>query len=70
MTDKYQARDQAKVESKAEARTQDGHRTREPRSLDACYGRIGIPAVAAALTPRPDERRRPIESRFTPYDRD
>ena len=39
-------------------------------SLDACYGRIGIPAVAAALTPRHDERRPDVDRRFTPYDRD
>jgi len=62
MTDKHQAKDQAQ--------TNEGNRTQEPRSLDACYGRIGIPAVAAALTPRPDERRRPSEPRFTPNDCD
>jgi hypothetical protein len=39
-------------------------------SLDACYGRIGIPAVAAALTPRQTERRTTTEPRFTPYDCD
>ncbi|MGN6573826.1 MAG: hypothetical protein ACTHLO_20655 [Pseudolabrys sp.] len=39
-------------------------------SLDACYGRIGIPAVAAALTPRHDERRPAGERRVMPWDRD
>ena len=39
-------------------------------SLDACYGRIGIPAVAAALTPRHDERRPRGERGVMPWDRD
>ena len=38
--------------------------------LDACYGRIGIPAVAAALTPRHDEQRPAREPRVMPWDRD
>jgi hypothetical protein len=62
MTDKNQ--------TKVQARANDKDQTRQPASLDACYGRIGIPAVAAALTPRHDERHRPAEPRFTPYDRD
>jgi hypothetical protein len=39
-------------------------------SLDACYGRIGIPAVAAALTPRHDERRQAGARRVMPWERD
>jgi len=39
-------------------------------TLDACYGRIGIPAVAAALTPRHNERRPAGERRVMPWDRD
>jgi len=42
----------------------------ERATLDACYGRIGIPAVAAALTPRHNERRPAGDRRVTPYDRD
>ena len=42
----------------------------ERASLDACYGRIGIPAVAAALTPRHHERRPTGERRVMPWDRD
>ena len=57
-------------QAKVRARASDRDQTSARASLDACYGRIGIPAVAAALTPRPDERRRPAEPRFTPYDCD
>ena len=42
----------------------------ERTGLDACYGRIGIPAVAAALTPRHDERRPARDQRVMPWDRD
>ena len=44
--------------------------TRERTGLDACYGRIGIPAVAAALTPRNDEERPAREQCVMPWDRD
>ena len=42
----------------------------ERADLDSCYGRIGIPAVAAALTPRHDERRPIGDRRDMPWDRD
>ena len=42
-----------------------------PRAgLDACYGRIGIPAVAAAVPPRHQERRPVGDRRVMPYARD
>jgi hypothetical protein len=57
------ARDETQAGTKRDEKS--GH-----ASLDACYGRIGIPAVAAALTPRRSERRATAERRFTPYERD
>ena len=53
-----------------ETKARDWVQKDERTSLDACYGRIGIPAVAAALTPRESERRQKSEPRVTPYDRD
>jgi len=63
-------RDPGKTQGKAHGTTRGGPEACERASLDACYGRIGIPAVAAALTPRHDERRPDVDRRFTPYDRD
>lgn len=53
-----------------DTKTRDRVQKDERASLDSCYGRIGIPAVAAALTPRQSERRPQNEPRVTPYDRD
>jgi hypothetical protein len=59
-----------KSQGTAQVTTKDRDEKRERPRLDARYGRIGIPAVAAALTPRHDERRPASDRRFTPYDRD
>ncbi|HEY5280764.1 MAG TPA: hypothetical protein VIJ67_13535 [Pseudolabrys sp.] len=61
---------QGTAHSKARAATEGRDEKRERATLDACYGRIGIPAVAAALTPRHHDRRPTNDRRFTPYDRD
>lgn len=53
-----------------DTKTRDRVQKDERASLDSCYGRIGIPAVAAALTPRQSERRPQTEPRVAPYDRD
>jgi hypothetical protein len=63
-------RDEAKPPTARQKATKDRGQKGERTTLDACYGRIGIPAVAAALTPRQTERRPAQETRFTPYDRD
>jgi len=59
-------------ETKVRTKDKDKDATRDRASLDACYGRIGIPAVAAAaaVTPRRDEKRPAKQSRFTPLDCD
>lgn len=59
-------RDDAKTKTGAQDQNEKSGRT----ALTDCYGRIGIPAVAAALTPRHTEERRPTEPRFTPNDCD
>lgn len=59
-----------KTETKARTGSEDKGQKRDRTTLDACYGRIGIPAVAAALTPRQKDRPATKEPRFTPYDRD
>lgn len=43
---------------------------RERPTLDSCYGKIGISAVAGALSHKQDEPRQPREPRFPGYDRD
>lgn len=63
-------RDPGKTQGKAQATSQGGQDRDQRASLDACYGRIGIPAVAAALTPRHDERRPDKDRRFTAYESD
>ncbi|HXD45493.1 MAG TPA: hypothetical protein VN655_10205 [Pseudolabrys sp.] len=63
-------RDPGKTQGKAQAKTQGGQDARDRSALDSCYGRIGISAVAAALTPRHDERRPDKDRRFTPYESD
>jgi len=59
-------REETKVRTKRPDKDEKGDRA----SLDSCYGRIGIPAVAAAITPRRDDKRPVKESRFTPLDCD
>lgn len=43
---------------------------RERSTLDSCYGKIGISAVAGALSHKQDEPRQPREPRFPIEDRD
>jgi hypothetical protein len=63
--------DKAAAMPRKEARVANKRDDRAERaSLAACYGRIGIPAVAAALTPRHDERRPAGERGVMPWDRD
>jgi hypothetical protein len=42
---------------------------RQNKSLDDCYGKIGISAVAAAVCHK-EQQRRPNETRFIPQDSD
>jgi hypothetical protein len=43
---------------------------RDRPTLDACYGKIGISAVAGALSHKQDEPRPPREPHFPSRDRD
>lgn len=64
-------RDDTKVRTRPQNRGQQGKDDKGARvKLDARYGRIGIPAVAAALTPRRKDERTKTDRRITPYDRD
>jgi hypothetical protein len=59
-------REETKARTKGLAKDDSSERP----SLDSCYGRIGIPAVAAAVRPRPCEERPAKQSRFMPDDCD
>jgi len=43
---------------------------RERPTLDSCYGKIGISAVAGALSHKQDDPRQPREPRFLSRERD
>ena len=43
---------------------------RERPTLDSCYGKIGISAVAGALSHKQDEPRQPREPNFPRHERD
>ena len=43
---------------------------RERSTLDSCYGKIGISAVAGALSHKKNEPRQPREPRFSIDERD
>jgi len=66
MTDRDDTKVRTRVQNKRQGEDDKGARV----TLDARYGRIGIPAVAAALTPCRKDERTTSDRRFTPYDRD